>query len=155
MLPDFSFSFAAISRRVPHSAPSLPPLCPSIVSCKWHVACGKLAGMSMELSPFGMLMWHVYERTLKNQRFLSLQNQINYRQNQLRSPPCRVQLAGGGSGRGERAVSSEAGLTALLRHEVDTQCLLEASYCCFMQQHEKCIHHTTCFHSDILQFCMW
>lgn len=75
----------------------------------------------MELSPFGMLMWHVYERTLKNQRFLSLQNQINYRQNQLRSPPRRVQLAGEWERQWEGPGSSETRLTALLRHEVDTK----------------------------------
>lgn len=50
-------------------------------------------------------MWHVYERTLKNQRFLSLQNQINYRQNQLRSPRREQLAAGGVRGREERRVS--------------------------------------------------
>lgn len=66
------------------------------------MACGKLAGHEYGIVP-DMLMWHVYERTLENQRFLSLQNQINYRQNQLRSPR-REQLAAGGrikEGRGE------------------------------------------------------
>lgn len=74
------------------------------MSGKWHVACGKLAGHEYGIVP-GMLMWHVYERTLKNQRFLSLQNQINYRQNQLRSPRREQLAAGGVRGREERRVS--------------------------------------------------
>lgn len=75
------------------------------------MACGKLAGHEYGIVP-GMLMWHVYERTLKNQRFLSLQNQINYRQNQLRSPR-REQLAAG-RGEGERREESEPRPTAFL-----------------------------------------
>lgn len=155
LLPDFSFSFAAISRRVPLPLPLPPSLSPSIVSCKWHVACGKLAGMRVWNCPrsgcwcgtFMSAHWKI--SVFSRFKIKSIIAKINYA---LLHAECSWQRSGRGwGGYREQWDQADSFTPAWGGHEG----LLEASYCCFMQQHEKCIHHTTCFHSDIFQFCMW
>lgn len=118
LLPDFSFSFAAISRRVSLPASWLP----SIVSFKWHVACGKLAGMSTEwmcprsacwCSTFMSAHWKI--SVFSCFKIKSIIAKINY------APHAERSWQGGGAGEAWQLFSGSAGQLQLVEQDVDTK----------------------------------